>query len=153
MNIKETINIIDYAIKYYRDKEFDRKFSLLEYYSITDISPKDLAKIAYKEKMIPQGAAIISFNDLQCWSLKEVDVSTKLKDFHSFNGVELTSDDKLAIVDKINYEGYPLIEGIYDRTAFYYANNQEFTKESIREKIMNKYNNCSHSRKAKVLKK
>lgn len=158
MDIKETINIISYAIKQYKSDDLKMRFSLLEYYSITDIPPFELSKIAFRSKMNSQGQAIYNFADSNFWNQKDVDIPEKLRCFHSFNGKELTNDDKLTIIDKINEEGYPLIDGIYNRTAFCYANNYNFAKESIREKVLNDYYN-KNSRigqkqtEAKVLKK
>lgn len=159
MDIKETINVIDYGIKYYHDKNLNMGFTALEYYSITDIPPEELSKIAYKSKMTSQGLAILNFCDKHYWNLKEINKEEKIRNLHSFNGVELTADDKLSIIDKLKRENYPLIEGIYGRTAFLYANNIEFTKESIRQAVLDDYEHKTSkkqkqsSNNQKVLKK
>lgn len=140
MNTKETINLIAYAIKKYHDEETNRGFSLLEYYSITDVSPRCLAREANKKKMCSQATTILNFLDMQYWNTRELNMEQRFKHYHAFNGTELTNDDKLSIFEKISGEGYPLIDGVYDRAAYNYANNVEYTKEVIKNKIINAYN-------------
>ena len=75
-------------------------------------------------------------------------MDARFNNFHSFNGVELTNDDKLTIYERISSKGYPLLEGIYDREAYCYANNFDFTKEQIRGKVIDAYNSMNSSKKS-----
>lgn len=146
MNIKETIELVTYSIKKYRDQETKRGFTLLEYYSVSDLSVRSLAKEAKKIGMISSAAAILNFQDENFWNLMELNMEDRLKNFHSFNGVELTKDDKLSIYERLSSKGYPLQEGVYDREAYLYANGFDFTKEEMKERIVDAYNKAHPSK-------
>lgn len=147
MNIKETVDLVIFAIKRYQDPDTKRRVSLLEYYSITEMSPKALAKEANKLKLCSSAAAIINFNEENCWNLMELKMSDRYRHFHSFNGVELSKDDKLSIYERLVSKGYPLLEGVYDREAYLYANNFDFSKEEMKERIITAYNIANPNKK------
>ena len=83
---------------------------------------------------------ILNFYELHYWGIRDLNMKERFNNYHAFHGIELTHDDKLSIYQKMVDEGYPLLEGIYDRAAYYYANNIEFSKEEIRDKIIGAYN-------------
>jgi len=139
MDIKEIIDLVAFGIKRYQEEGTGKRFSLMEYYSITNISPAELAKIAYSNRMQSQGTAILMFSDAQYWLTKDIDIVEKLNHHHSFNNVVLTRNDKLAIVDKMISEEYPLLEGIYNRAAYYHAYGINFSKEMIKNKLEDAY--------------
>ena len=140
MEIKETIDLVAYAIKRYRDPETKRGFSLLEYYSITDLKPKKLATEAFKLKMCSSGTTISAFDEENFWNSADLKMEDRFRLFHSFNGVELTQDDKLSIYERLVSKRYPLLEGVYDREAYYYANGIDLSKEDMKNKVIAAYN-------------
>ena len=46
INGLDYLDVLEYAIKRYRNKELDSKCSLLEYYALTDLNPKEMANVA-----------------------------------------------------------------------------------------------------------
>lgn len=162
MDIKKTVDLVTFCIRTYRDRETNRGFSLLEYYSITDLPLKELAREANKLKLCSSSIIILNFYEENYWNLIELKMSDRFSCFHSFNGVELSKDDKLSIYERLVSKGYPLLEGVYDREAYLYANNFNFSKEEMKERLITAYNIANPNKKiiettkkinAKVLKK
>lgn len=147
MNIKETVDLVMFAVQKYRDQDTKRGFSLLEYYSITELSPIELVREANKIKLSSRCATILNFHEKNFWNSMELKMDDRFKHFHSFNGVELTQNDKLSIYERLISKGYPLLEGVYDREAYFYANNFDFSKEEIKERIVTAYNNANPNKK------
>lgn len=142
MQEKDSLDVIEYGIKFYRDKKLGNRFSLLEYYALTDIRPTDLSKIAYRQKRTGTGLALRIFNDKNFWLSQKLDMSSKLRLKHSVKGRELTPDDKLLIKDTIEQEGYPLIDGVFDMIARHYVEHgiEYASKENIRNQVISSYN-------------
>lgn len=144
MQINELLDVIEYGIKFYRNEDLGNRFSLLEYYALTDIRPTDLSKIAYRQKRTGTGLALRIFNDKNFWLSQKLDMSSKLRLKHSVKGRELTPDDKLLIKDTIEQEGYPLIDGVFDMIARHYVNQgiESVTKDIISAQVISAYNNA-----------
>lgn len=142
MTTSELIDIIEYGIKYYRDSRDDIRFGLMEYFSLTDIEPNDLAKIASKEKTRGVSVCIRTFSENSYWVLKEIDISSKMHHFHSVKDHEMQPDEKLAVVEKLESEGFPIREGVYNRAVYLYVTRgiDSISKERIREEVINAYN-------------
>lgn len=140
MNID--LKVMEYAVKFYRDEELSRRFSLIDYYALSDISPKELAAVARKQKSVSTSVALVAFDNNTYYGSRPVNMAERLTCFHSVKGYELTVDDKMAIYDKLSQEGYPLMTGIYDVAARYYVmyGIDSISKENIRGKIIESYN-------------
>lgn len=142
MDINELLDVVDYAIGRYKSKALGNRFSLLEYFSLTDIEPRDLTKIANNNKRRNLGNRISAFAENHYFGLCKVDMGKKLRNFHSIHGYELTPDDKLNIEMKLAEEKLPLIEEIYDLAARYYVDKgvDYISKEAIRNSVIESYN-------------
>lgn len=146
MDINEVLNAVEYGIKGYYNKNTSKKMNLLEYYSITDITPRELSTIA--GNMGRQGLHFVirEYNEINYWLQKPLDLPSRLKLFYSVKGYELTPDDKIAIADKLKEEGFPLLDGIFDLAIRYYCQSgiESISKEKIRNDFIKEYNsNCS----------
>lgn len=142
MKINEVLDVVEYGIKYYRNPKTGNKMNLMEYYSFTDLSPKELGKVALSNKRAMLNLALINMHDKCYWQLKPLDMSARLRLFHSIKGRELTADDKLTIRDKLQQEGFPLVDGVYDIAARYYVEGgvDSISKENIRNAVILSYN-------------
>ena len=85
MDIKQILDVVEYGIKYYKDDELNVRFSLYDYYSITDISPKDLADLALINRNTNACRVIRGFDARQHWNQKQVDMSKRLILYHAIN--------------------------------------------------------------------
>ena len=141
MNIDEVLDVIEYGIKYYRSANFIR-FGVIEYYSLTDIHPGDLSKIAQCKRGQSLGSALRIFAERQYWNLNEIKEETRLATFYSIHDHELTKDEKLSIISKMKDEGFPLIDGIFDASARIFMSKgiEGISREKIRKDVINEYN-------------
>lgn len=141
MNIDELFDVLEYAIKHYIALD-GVKFGVMEYYSLTDISPRELSKIALPKRGKQFTVLLGMFAENNYWHLNKLNVGSKLKLFHSVHDYELTEEDKLTIISKIQEEGYPLVEGIFDKSARLFVTKgvEAISKEYIRKEILNDYN-------------
>lgn len=139
MNFNETIKIISQGIRYY-ESDLGIRFSLLEYYAFTDITPDELAKEAYKEKMRPAATTITKFRDKNFWNSINLNVEETISLYHSINGKELSENDKRIIIETLKDEGYPLLDGIYRVAARNYVNFgvESILKENVRQRVLGK---------------
>lgn len=142
MDEKELLNIVEHSLRLYKDEDLGNRFGLMEYYSLTDLSPIELSKIARKNKKISLCNSLTKFNEDNYWLRQPVKMNEKFTHFHSINGHELTEDEKLTIYEKMQQENYPLLEGIYCYAARVYVNKgvDAISKEQVREKVKNFYN-------------
>ena len=144
MQEKDLLDVIEYGIKFYRDKKLGNRFSLLEYYSLTDIKPLDLSRIAYQQKRVSVGLALRLFSEKYFWLSRPLDMESRLNLNHSIKGHELTPDDKFLIKNAIEQEEYPLIDGVFDMIARHYVNQgiESVTKDIISAQVISAYNNA-----------
>ena len=142
MKINEVLDVIEYGVKYYRNPITGNKINLIEYYSLTDLSPVELGKIALANKRPMLNLALREFDDKCYWLLKPVDMEARLRLFHSIKGRELTADDKLTIKEKLEQEGFPFVDGVYDIAARLYVNSgvDSISRENIRNSMISNYN-------------
>jgi len=153
MEIKDLLKVVGYAINFYRDNEYNNKFGLMEYYSLTDIEPRELAKYAREDNNKYLSSSIIHFDVNNYWLKVEVNMKQKFKFHHSINGYELTDEDKLTIFEKLKSENLPLMEGIFDYAAIQYVTKgvDSISKEQIKNKVIEAYN-ASHNIRTSIIK-
>lgn len=137
----ELLDLIEYAMKQYRSNTFGRRAGFIEYYSLTDIPPKELAAIARRQGRKSLSVVLTSFDSDSYYQTREVRMNERLNLFHSVKGYELTQDDKLSIHQKLVSEGYPLIDSIFDMAARYFVEFgiDSISKEQIKEDISSSY--------------
>lgn len=142
MQEKDLLDVIEYGIKFYRDKKLGNRFSLLEYYSLTDIKPLDLSRIAYQQKRVSVGLTLRVFSEKYFWLSRPLDMGSRLNLNHSIKGHELTPDDKFLIKNAIEQEEYPLVDGVFDMMARHYVEHgiEYASKENIRNQVISSYN-------------
>ncbi len=146
MENDETLKIISQGIRYYKS-DLGNNFSLLEYYSFTNVKPKELIKIAHSKKMRSIALDIAKFNDTNFWNQLDLNVEETIRLYHSINSKELGESDKRLILKTLIDEGYPLLDGIYRIAARYYVNFgiDSILKENVRTRVLEKqYENCSN---------
>lgn len=140
----ELLNIVEWGLKSYRDKNLGNKFGLMEYYSLTDLEPNVLARMARRNKKASLANSLSKFTEDFFWLRQEIKMSEKLRLLHAAGGHELTADEKLSIYDKIKEEGYPTFEGIFNYSARLFVSQgiDSISKEKIRTKIIDSYNSA-----------
>lgn len=141
MEINELLDVVEYSIKNYYNDKSKTKFNLIEYYSLTDMKPKELERIAHAQGRNSAVLWLRDFGYRYFWSMQETDVPQRLKLFHAIGEYELTADDKLSIVDKLKEEGYPIYEGIYNSAAriFVHEGIDAISKEKISKQVTEFY--------------
>lgn len=140
MELEELFSVIEYGIKYYYGMSGNR-FSMLEYYALTDISPRELGSAAKKMKELGKAAAFRDFAFKYEWKNRNINMESRLSLFHSINDYVLTKEDKLAIYTKLCEEKYPLTNAVFDMAAYHYVNCgiDSLSKDVIKEHLMNSY--------------
>ena len=140
----ELLNIVEWGLRAYRDKNLGNKFGLMEYYSLTDLEPNILARMARRNKKASLANSLLKFTEDFYWLRQEINMSEKLKLLHAAGGHELTADEKLSIYDKIKEEGYPTFEGIFNYSARLFASQgiDSISKEEIRTRVIDSYNSA-----------
>ena len=140
----ELLNIVEWGLKSYRDKNLGNKFGLMEYYSLTDLEPNVLARMARINKKVSLANSLSKFTEDFFWLRKKIKMSEKLRLLHAVGGHELTADEKLSIYDKIKEEGYPTFEGIFNYSARLFVSQgiDSISKEKIRTKIIDSYSSA-----------
>jgi len=144
LEMNEVLNLLEFGFKYYRNPKTGNRINLLEYYSITDLTPKQLSKEAANIKKHLLNFYLTSFDEKCFFLQRPLDIEARLRLFHSVKGKELTADDKLTIKEKLEQEGFPLFDGVFDLAARYYVESgvDAITKENIRKTIITSYNNA-----------
>ncbi len=140
----ELLNLVEWGLKSYRDEKLGNKFGLMEYYSLTDLEPNILARMARRNKKASLANSLSKFTEDFFWLRQEINMSEKLRLLHAAGGHELTADEKLSIYDKIKEEGYPTFEGIFNYSARLFVSQgiDSISKEEIRTKIIDSYNSA-----------
>lgn len=140
----ELLNIVEWGLRAYRDKNLGNKFGLMEYYSLTDLEPNILARMARRNKKASLANSLLKFTEDFYWLRQEINMSEKLRLLHAAGGHELTADEKLSIYDKIKEEGYPTIEGIFNYSARLFVSQgiDSISKEEIRTRVIDSYNDA-----------
>lgn len=121
MDIHQLLDIIEWATKYYIDEKRGTRFGLMEYFSLTDLKPIELADIAVKHKRGKDSIRLREFAAKHFWGLLKSDLNKRVNLFHSVNGYVLTEEDKLDVFTKLQREGFPPLEGIIDKGFSYYV--------------------------------
>ena len=116
----------------------------MEYYSLTDLEPNVLARMARRNKKASLANSLLKFTEDYYWLRQNVNMTEKLRLMHAAAGHELTADEKLTIYDKIKEEGFPTQEGIYNYAARLFVTQgvEAISKEEIRTRIMTSYNDA-----------
>lgn len=144
MENDETLKVISQGIRYYKS-DLGNNFSLLEYYSFTNVKPKELIKIAHSKKMRSIALDIAKFNDTNFWNQLDLNIDETIRLYHSVNSRELDKSDKMLIIRTLIDEGYPLLDGLYRVAARYYVNFgiDSILKKNIRNRVLEKiYEDC-----------
>lgn len=146
MDINDLFDVIEYGFKYYINDKTNQKISWLEYFSLVDVNPKELAKIASAHGFNSLAVCLRGCNFKSYWHLREIDVEERLSSRHSINGYELTQDDKLTIIEKLKEEDLPLLNGIYDVAVrqFVIEGIDALSKDYVRDNIIDSYNRFKH---------
>lgn len=142
MDINELLDLLDYVMRFYRDQKHGTRFGVWEYFSLTDLTPSELAKIAVANKRGRDAIRLRAFGEQNLGSLWKSDLQKRINFFHSVDGYELTPEDKMNVFDKLSQEGYPFVEGIVDRAFRYYVKEgiDSISMQDTRENIINFYN-------------
>lgn len=142
MDINELLDLLDYVMRFYKDKEHGTRFGVWEYFSLTDLTPNELAEIAVSVKRGRDATRLRAFGEQNLGSLWKSDLQKRINFFHSVDGYELTPDDKMSVFDKLEQEGFPFVEGIVDRAFRYYVREgiDSISMKDTRENIINFYN-------------
>lgn len=142
MDIKEVLDLVEFGLKYYRNAETGKRMNLMEYYSVTDLSPKDLGKVALKHGRQTLNIYLREYDDQYYWHMKPLDMQLRMRLFHSVKGRALTAEDKLTIKEKMEQENFPLTDGVFDFAARQYVINgvDSISKEQIRNRIITSFN-------------
>lgn len=140
MKINELLDVIEYGLTYYRSESSNQAMNLIEYFSFTDITPLELSKLAFKQENRKMGLYLLDFSERNYWLLKPLDLSKKLNLYHSIKDYVLTPEDKINIKEKLEQEGYPLLEGVFDQAARSYVTEgiDSISREKIRDSIIEK---------------
>jgi len=140
MEIKTLLDIVNYSINNYKNEEGNR-FSVIDYFSLCDIKVIDLSHIAITSNRKDVSRKLVGFNQKSFLGLLDLDIPQKMKDLHSINGVVLTDEDKLTIIEKIKAEGFPLVEGIYNYVARQYILHgiDSISRDRIRDRVIQNY--------------
>ena len=146
MSIDELLNIVDYGISFYSDDHLGNRFTVLEYYALTDVEPLNLKKVALAKNRRSTALKLQIFDEKNLWNYSNVDMNSRLRLEHSIRGRELTIEDKILIKDFIEKEGYPLIDGVFDMVARHYVELgiESASKENISSKVIATYNNAEN---------
>lgn len=138
----ELLNVIEWGLRAYRDKKLDNKFGLMEFYSLTDLEAKQVARLARKYKKASLANSVLKFNEDYYWLRQNVNMSEKLRLMHAAAGHELTADEKLTIYEKLQSEGFPNQEGVFNYAARLFVTEgvDSISKEGIKTRVMTAYN-------------
>ena len=139
--INQFFDIMLHCMRYYNDPEFRNHFGLFEYYSMTDMSPKELAKVARKFGNVSLAANLIEFDVKQFWHSIETNETKIMACDQIVNSKCFLKKDKLTIIETLDKEGYPLIDGVYygaSRRYGYYG-VKGILKETTRNKLIEFY--------------
>lgn len=141
MEFNEMLDVMLYCMRYYDDLEFKNHFGLFEYYSMTDISPKELAKVVRKLGKVSLAANILALESKNTWTSLKCDKARLMNCGQKINGKYFTDEDKLTIIETLEKEGYPLIDSVYygaSRRYGYYGVDG-ILKETTRNKLIKFY--------------
>jgi len=157
IEINKFLNVMEYGIKYY-SAGLRHKFTMLEYYALTDLTPSELAMVAQGLETERRAAGKpLTLSDkkrnsrislaLRCFDLKyewensPLKIDEVMRCNHSICGREITQEDKLTIINTLKQEGYPLVRGVYYPAVHnYYEKGAEgLLKENIINDIYNAY--------------
>ena len=116
--------------------------NLLEYFAFADVPPKELAKVADRKKNNGLAYCLREYHEKVYFGLEPLNLEARLGLFHSVRGHVLTADEKLSIKEKLELEGYPLIDGVFDVAARYFVESgcdlDSISKENVQSVVLNK---------------
>lgn len=143
MEDKELLKLIDVNLrKHYKKKS---RFDFLQYFSLTDMKPDELRKFASKNGEKALARLLLDYGDNNFWNFKKLDLEQHLRCLHSINGHALTETEKRMVAQKLQEEGFPLLEGtMIDGSRYYMTKGIDaISKEQIRENLIIE-NNSEH---------
>jgi len=153
VNIDQTLDIIEFGIKNYKNPKTNKKLNLLEYYSFTDLSPRDLATLANGKENTGLAFYLREYHEKVYFGLEPLNLEARLGLFHSIRGHVLTADEKLTIKEKLEEEGYPLIDGVFDMAARYYVEGgiDSISKENVQSTVLNQVSKSKSATAKKLI--
>lgn len=104
MRDNKVFEALEYGLKRYSNPRTGGRINLLEYFSLVDEYPLPLAKLASKNGYKSLAVYLRNYSAQASWSFMNLRIDEKLALYHSINGHELTADDKLTVVDKLQSE-------------------------------------------------
>lgn len=144
--INETLDIIDFGLKYYEKGTCNgkpKRINLLEYFAITPYLPSELSRIAFYKKRNGLGATITEFKTKYWTKLLPLDMEARVNCFYSKNGHVFTPEEKYDICGKLMSEGYPILEGVWEQAARVYMEKglDGISKSEVSKNLLEAYNN------------
>ena len=138
----ELLNIVEFSIKHAYDKQRNSKLKLIEYFSLTDLKPNELAGLGYNCRGMGKCNFLIKYTSENYFALVQANVQNSINGRFVYNGYELTLEEKMDILEKLKSEGYPMLEGIVNEAKRLYIDEgiDAISKEKIKERLLKNYN-------------
>lgn len=139
MDIDQLLEVMEYSfLNHYKNKA---RFGLLQYFSLTDIAPRQLSKIAASKKKRTLSRLLGQFSDQNIWRLKELELEKSISLLHSIHGHVVTQQEKLDVVEKLKEETFPVLEGTLMEGSRYYVCDgiDAISKEQIQSELLECY--------------
>lgn len=139
MELEELLDIMEYSFaNHYENKT---RFGLLQYFSLTEIVPKQLARIAAIEGKKSLARTLHVFNEQNFWNLRPLALDKSIDLLHSIQGHVVTPQEKLNVVTKLKEETYPLLEGTLTEGSRYYVQQgmDAISKKNIQKELLDSY--------------
>ena len=136
----ELLEVIEYSfVDHYKNKT---RFGLLQYFSLTDIMPIPLSKIALSKGKRSLARFLNKFDDQNYWNLNELDLEKNIRLLHSVRGHVVTQQEKLNVVEKLKEEAFPLLEGTLMEGSRYYVCKglAAISKKKKKKELLDSYN-------------
>lgn len=138
----ELLNIVEFSIKHAYDKQRNSKLKLIEYFSLTDLKPNELAGLGYNCRGMGKCNFLIKYTSENYFALVQANVQNVINGRFVYNGHELTLEEKIDILEKLKSEGYPMLEGVVNEANRLYIEEgiDAISKEEIKERLLKNYN-------------
>jgi len=143
----ELMEVMHYALTYYRDKDFKCRLNTLEYFSFTELHPLEFASVAREYGYDMLARKLVNFFHKSDCSFYNISYEKMMKANYQLRGRNLTFEDKNKIYDILSSEQMPILSGVCDFAMRKYAlgGEEALDSKNIRSEVINAYNEFTGS--------
>lgn len=143
----ELMEVLHYALTYYRDDEFKCRLNTLEYFAFTELSPLEFATVARECGYDMISRKLVNFYYKSGSFFYNTSYDKMMNVHYQLKGKVLTLADKDKIYNILVNEEMPILSGVCDFAMRKYALDGEEALDSknIRAKVINAYNEFTGS--------